>query len=147
MNDQWNFTPCIFEGGGRYFFAAVYCSLNAAFTLVLYELHFLLACLPELARAAIIFISVFKKMLFCKQGDMLNWTFLQGKKLFKKLWLSLYKRAELDMRSTKVYNFKAQVDSNGFTKIVFLSLSLSFSHTHARTHTHTQTVEIPLSKP
>ena len=66
--------PHIFEGRGRYSFEHIL-PLNAALTLLLLiELHFLLAC---------IYMSVLTKMLFNMQGNMINWTFLQGKTLIK----------------------------------------------------------------
>ena len=34
---------------------------------------------------------------------MLNWTFLEGQTLLQKLWLLFDKRAELDLRSTKLF--------------------------------------------
>ena len=40
-------------------------------------------------------------LLFFKEGDMLNWTIFEGKTQFQKMWLSLGKRAQLDLRSTK----------------------------------------------
>ena len=54
----------------------------AVLTLLFNELYLLLACLHELASATI-------------RAEMLNWTFLQGKTLFKKLWQSFDKRAKM----------------------------------------------------
>ena len=41
-------------------------------------------------------------ILFFLKGNFQFWGIFQVETLFQKLWLSLYKRAELDLRSTKL---------------------------------------------
>ena len=43
------------------------------------------------------------KLDFSKLGRSLNWTYFEGKTLFKRLWLSFDKRAEVDLRLSIIF--------------------------------------------
>ena len=66
LDSKWNVTPHIFEGGGDIYLQHILhpqCSFYPPS-----ELHFLLACQPELARASIMRNSAWAYSLKCFQG-------------------------------------------------------------------------------
>ena len=102
---NWNVTPLFFEGGGRYSFAKYFAS-----PMQLLPSFFLLSCTicllasPSLQYKGSKCNSIRRRRVKATLREQIIhfWGILQVETLFQKLWALLYKRAKLDLRSTKL---------------------------------------------